>query len=109
MTNPDIHIEVQTKIGTMKADPNMMLFLTLNFIWENMVTICFTESDISGEPAVIIRDDVELKLTPEEAQRLFMKNLKADEYFTLRKKFGLFYMIHEDFYDPETGKALQDV
>lgn len=93
----DIFTEIQTKIGRIKAEPNMMIFLTLSHFWENIETVTCTTSDISGKPAIIIRDDVEISLTPEEAMRLYMKNLTPQEYFTLRHKFGLFHMIHEDF------------
>lgn len=35
------------------------------------------------------------------------RNLSPEEYFTLHKKHPNMYLIHDDFYDPETGVALQ--
>ena len=65
-------------------------------------------SVISGQPAVLYRtDDVAVPLTPEELYRLAAHSLEPSEYSSLRSRYGLFHEIHEDFYDPESGEALQ--
>lgn len=65
-------------------------------------------SIISGKPALRYRaDDVEIALAPEELYRLASHALRRNEYFALRDRFGLFHEIHEDYYDPDSGVALQ--
>ena len=67
-------------------------------------------SIISGQPAIrFSTDDIKLLLTPEECFRLAANSLTSEEYFSIRNKFGDFYEIHDDFYDPETGEACQPV
>lgn len=66
------------------------------------------KSVISGKPAVVYRaDDLAIPLTPEELMDLFGLNLSPDAFFKLRDHYGVFYEIHDDFYDPDTGAALQ--
>lgn len=65
-------------------------------------------SDISGEPALeYYSNDLRLLLTPDELARLVFLDLTKEEYTKLVEKYGLAYEWHEDFYDPETGEALQ--
>jgi hypothetical protein len=67
-------------------------------------------SILSGNPGLILRThDVEITMTAEEIHRLFDHSLREDEYFALRDHYGIFYEIHDDFYDLETGTALQPV
>lgn len=66
------------------------------------------ESFLSGEPAYRLEDeDVVVHLTLDEIRRMVARCLTPDEFFKLRKEFGVFFQIHEDFYDPKTGEALQ--
>lgn len=66
------------------------------------------KSLISGNPAVMYRaDDLEIALAPEELFRFASHRLRSDEYIALRDRFGMFHEIHEDFYDPDSGVALQ--
>lgn len=67
-------------------------------------------SDLSGEPAVLYRsDDLEIALTPAELVRYIAHDLAPEEYFALRERFGMHFEIHDDFYDEETGEAVQPV
>lgn len=66
------------------------------------------ESVISGEPAVVYRaDDLVIPLTPTELLRFMAHSLRPDEFFKLRERYGDFFEIHDDFYDPDTGLAFQ--
>lgn len=42
-----------------------------------------------------------------EAERLFRHELTPEEFFALDKNHHDRYLIHDDFYDYETGEALQ--
>ncbi|MFZ3584426.1 hypothetical protein ACOI1H_20015 [Loktanella sp. DJP18] len=46
-------------------------------------------------------------LTADEIIRLTMRMLRPDEFFILLAASGPVWEIHDDFYDPETGIALQ--
>ena len=65
-------------------------------------------SCLSGEPAYrYASSEVSLGLSHDELYRLMRLDLTAHEYTALRTQYGIFYEIHDDFYDPETGFALQ--
>lgn len=67
------------------------------------------QPDLPGEGAVFQyrTDQVRLLLTREKLLQLLSRNLSAEDYFVLSEKHGLFFEIHDDFYDYETGQALQ--
>jgi hypothetical protein len=52
-------------------------------------------------------DDVRLHLTFDEIERLTRRSLRPEEFLALKGKVRIFHEIHEDFYDPETGIAVQ--
>lgn len=52
-------------------------------------------------------DDLGVILTVEELRRLALRELLPEHYFGLRHAFGMFHSIHDDFYDEETGRAVQ--
>ena len=71
-------------------------------------TIPDLHSILSGGPAVLFRaDDLEIPLTPGELGRLAARTLTPAEYTALGTRFGMFFDIHEDCYDPETGESIQ--
>ena len=78
------------------------------------VADCRFESEISGQPAVKIfnaldPDDVYF-VTPDEADRLMGYALLPNEFLTLAKKHSTSaYLLHEDFYQENTGIAYQPV
>jgi len=62
----------------------------------------------SGRPAVLYRTwEATLALTPDELERLVLHNLTPLEYMAVREHAGEIYDIHDDFYDPDSGIALQ--
>lgn len=68
-------------------------------------------SDASGRAGclVYLAGDVRLQLTPREMDRFARHALMPKEYGALVCKFGMFYEVHEDFYDPDTGEPLQPI
>lgn len=68
------------------------------------------KSVISGRDAVTYRsDDIVIDMTPAELLRFLCRDLHAGEYFRVREHTGMFYEIHEDFYDDRTGESWQPV
>lgn len=51
--------------------------------------------------------EISMPLTPDEVRRVVLRNLQPEEYKALKKKYGIFYEIHEAFYRPGTGEAIQ--
>ena len=68
-------------------------------------------SVISGESGCLTYRaiDISIDMTPAEADRFVRHALKPHEHKKLRYTSGLFYEIHEDFYDPATGVAEQPI
>jgi hypothetical protein len=67
-----------------------------------------TKSVISGEPGILFRtSEVSTSMTVGELRRLVFRSLRPEEFKALKEKHGIFFEIHDDFYDPETGEALQ--
>ena len=107
-----LRIKIQHARGTERTDPNTILLGVLHGAHKNWPPIAGVESELApkgtGRKAVIYRShDVRLVLTPDEVARLVLLNLDPDEFFILAEKYGSFFEIHDDFYDWETGVALQ--
>jgi len=103
--DPEIKIEILHRDGTETFDPNGIIAAVMDGPpdWPSTPT----PSAISGSPAVIYKTiDVEVPLTSAEVYRLIMKSLQPVEYFALRAAVGDIFEIHDDFYDPATGSAL---
>lgn len=68
--------------------------------------------DITGNVGAVLfkSSDEEYFLEKDILKRLISHNLTPKEYFKLADKYGADkYMIHEDFYDEDTGEALQPI
>lgn len=64
-------------------------------------------SDISREAAYRYEtSEVTLALTRDELYRLIQHDLRPEEYLALRERYGIFFDIHEDFYDHESAQTL---
>jgi len=64
-------------------------------------------SVLSGELGYVVRLDwAEIPMTVAEMCRYFLRNLTPEEFFTLARKYGVFYEISDKFYDERTGIAL---
>jgi hypothetical protein len=64
-------------------------------------------SDISRQPAYLYRtSELQILLTTGEIHRLVLHHLQPSEVQKLRKRYGNFFEIDEDFYHRDTGEAL---
>ena len=105
---PLLRIEIRHAEGTTVLNPNEMAIMASEFGLENFAPFKNERSDLSGGLAVIYRsDDLEVRLTPDELQRLGSLSLQPEEFFALANKFGIAHDWHDDFYDFETGEAIQ--
>ena len=96
---PVLRIEVEDADGVQTFDPNGVNIWQLDGGVNSLRPV---------DGFVLYRShDVEIPLRPKELDRLIRLALTKKLYFAIRAKFGLFYEIHEDFYDPDTGIALQ--
>lgn len=63
-------------------------------------------SDVSRAPAFVYRTyELQILLTLGEISRMALHQLEPAEVLKLRKRFGNFFEIGEDFYDSGTGTA----
>lgn len=107
---PVLNIEVEHASGIEHFDPNtqiMALIVRPEFVaaWKPLDG---PVSVISGAPAIIVRThDLELPLTVDEYAGLVGNELEPHEFKALLARYGSFFEIHDDFYDPRTGEAWQ--
>jgi hypothetical protein len=105
-TEDILDIRIEDSEGSRRFDPNSLIMAIIN--QDVKLASPVGKSVISGEPGFRYRDnDVGLTLSKEELFRFIEKNLLPEEYFKLRDEYGMFFMIHDDFYDEETGEAVQ--
>lgn len=101
-------ITVEDAKGISEYDPTRLVIACAEGELKGLVPLAGTVSDISGQPAVVLStSELRLALTPDELQRLVFRSLSPREFFALAYKYGVFFEIHDDFYDEETGVALQ--
>lgn len=103
-----IQLQVESAEGVQEFDPNSLILAILR------EPGCFgtanpsTPSELSGAPGFIYRtNEVELRLSLDELRRLTLRALNPPEFFALAKAHGIFFELHDDFYDETTGEALQ--
>jgi hypothetical protein len=99
--------EVVGEAGTFQLDPNrcIMLAASRELPFGDPLE---TRSVLSERPGYIYRTaEIELVLAPRELIRFWLTSLRPEEFLALRDMFGIFYEIHDDFYDEETGTAWQ--
>lgn len=94
--------------GAVDLDPNGMAMLCV--IGDYPLGLPFTDqpSILSGAPAYLYQsDDMELALSFEELDRFLRHDLKPDEFFKVLAFAGMHFEIHDDFYDLNSGEAVQ--
>lgn len=109
---PDfLRIDITHAEGTDSFDPNT---ITIRMIEEpEYLSSLKSTGDISilsAEPGVIYKtDEFEACLTAGEIGRLTMRALTPSEFKGLRRAFKgqRIHEIHDDFYDQDTGEAMQ--
>jgi hypothetical protein len=101
-------IQIEDSRGIQTFDPNSLMIAMFKGSLRLEETIGL--SIISDTFGYRYSDsEVSMILTKPELIRLLEKDLKPEEYFKLRDKFGVFFLIHDDFYDEETGLSLQSM
>lgn len=103
----DNQVEHRTGVVTMTPNDIAVMAATGQYpVWEPIDNLV---SEMSGEPAFIVRvDDLEMAFSFAEMDRFFRRDLLPEEYSYLVKKFGMFYDIHDDFYTDQ-GEAIQPI
>lgn len=119
MTNPTIYlpvlrIEIAERDKVHVGDPNSIVTGILNGELDipNMGPHVGWNSVLTDEPALQYRcSDIVLELTPAELDRFIRHDLYPEEFLKLRTLYPYrhpdIYDLHDDFYDEETGMALQ--
>jgi hypothetical protein len=105
---PLLEIKVECVEGLVTFDPNSLAMAVVDgTLFQRMLTPV-GKSFLSDRPGYRFRDDdIAVVLHADEIKRLVCHELSSEQYFKLREHFGMFFLIHDDFYDPETGEAMQ--
>ena len=105
-----IEIKLIDRNGTKQFCPNCLAYECYNGLKEKLENTNQFSCDISGKIGAICfkSDNEEYILEKEIMMRLLRHSLKPDEFFVLAEKYDYNnYMLHDDFYDFETGEAIQ--
>lgn len=88
-------------LGMIK-DENLIKYLSDT----NITQIC----EICGEEAVLYKEyEAEMKLCNNHLHRLIKRNLSPEDFKILYNRYGNIFLLHDDFYDAETGESFQPV
>lgn len=97
--------------GTLRIDPNQLAAMALipTVITALLHPRFERRSDLSGELGAVLFSDppLDVHLTVVELLDLIGHRLTPDQFRALRAKFGDNFWWHGDFYDQQTGEALQ--
>jgi hypothetical protein len=106
-----VDIEIGGHHKVLKFDANRLIIAVLNELLfselDGPIPAEVKSSILSGRAGYRYCDcDVDMILERDELERFIKYDLTPEEYFKLREHFGKFFMIHDDFYDEETGTAI---
>ena len=107
---PVLRVEIEHAGGVEVMDPNTCIALAVLDPGRVLAfeALAGRVSDVSGRPAILYRaGDVEAALAPDEMLRLISRDLRPEEFFALRRRYGVAFEWHADFQDPGTGHPLQ--
>lgn len=106
-----IDIEISGQGTTLVFDPNgLIIALIRDELFPQLGEPISDNkgSVLSGQPGYRYCDsEVDMVLERSELDRFIRHDLMPEEYFKLRDTYGLFFMIHDDFYYEDTGEAVQ--
>lgn len=102
-----LELEFEDKLGKFKCDLNRAAVIGMTR--KLPLALAASQSFLSGEPAFWYRnsDGVEVALSEGEILRLLRHDLRPAEVLKLHRHFGAFHETHDDFYEEESGGALQ--
>lgn len=100
-------LEISDSLGKWVLDPNRAAVMA--YTKKLPVLDPVGPSVLSGEPGYRYRngDGIDIILTAEELLRFMRHDLQPKEVLKLHETYGVFYETHDDFYDEETGEAIQ--
>ena len=106
-----IDIEIVGAKFVIKGTPNTIIKWALEGLLGAGPGFSDTDPDLgeAGDVFLYRTDQVALKLPREKMVALLFRDLSPEDFFILHARFGIFHEIHDDFYDPETGEALQPI
>jgi len=111
---PVLRLEVAARDKVLVFDPNGLLaaIMSGDFDARQMEPAEYWPSIISGHPGLQYRcRDMVIELSPTEMDRFLRHDLNPEEYQAIRLRYPWqpedYFDIHDDFYDPGTGEALQ--
>lgn len=105
-----LHLEVEHAAGVERMDPNGQIIMLVRDTekvlgWQ---PVPGRVSVISGRPAILYRaEDFEIPLTVGEYVGLVGRELEPHEALRIMEEYGPAFDWHDDFYDEETGDAVQ--
>lgn len=103
-----LDVRIEHADGVRSFDPNAMAMAAIKGELLQLAAKPDTYSVLSGQAALVYRsDDLAVSLTPAEMTRLVALELREPEFFALQARYGAHFMWHDDFYDMQTGAALQ--
>jgi hypothetical protein len=103
-----LEIQIQDATAQHRFDRNGIVLACVRGEHKTWRPIPDFSSELSSVDAVWYRsEDLQLRLSPDEVYRLVRASLRPEEYYRLRERYGIFFEIQGDFYDPRTGTALQ--
>jgi hypothetical protein len=103
-----LQIEISGEDRTLRLDPDGMMAAVFGGGLDLGAPIKDSASLLSGQPGYRYQDcEIDMVLDREELLRFIHRDLSPPEYMAVRTHYGIFYMIHDDFYDERTGKASQ--
>lgn len=102
-----LDMDITSDIGKDRYEPTSLVIAANNGHLSKLEPVTGLKSDISGEPAVLYRThEIRLQLTPAELSRMALRKLEPHEVKALLMRYGEFYEVLADFYDPVTYDAL---
>lgn len=108
MIIPELRIEIRHADGVEVFDPNRLIMAILTGRHRAWKPLPSSFSELNRQPAILYSSySVTLELTVRQLERLVRLRLTPDEYMTLQMHHGIVFEWHEDFYDPNSGEALQ--
>jgi len=102
-----LEIQMVDRVGAVNLDPNRAA--ELGYLKAIPVRHPAFRSVLSGRPGYLYRtyDGIEVALAEDEMVRLLRHALRPAEVLSLHRQFGAFFETHADFYDENTGVAVQ--
>lgn len=105
---PLVRVKIVHGNGTLDLDLNELFMAAATGDLARLQPAEGITSVVTNDPGVLFRTpEAQIGLSPAEADRLAAHSLSPEEFFAICDAVGCIWLTHDDFYDPETGEALQ--